>query len=78
MNDVYLSKDERLSYRIVNSFTVFPALSKYVMCKHCSGEVKFNMGASAVLMHCVRILVGSVHEINRRFIFAMGLLDILD
>ena len=40
--EIFVPRDSSVEYRILNFITVFAAISKYVKCKICNGEVKFQ------------------------------------
>lgn len=79
-----------ISYRILNFFTVFTALSNYLSCKKCGGDIIFcersvrglgfklvvncNTCDSVSIDSCP--LIDNAYEINRRFVFAMRLLGV--
>ena len=40
--EIFVPRDSSVEYRILNFITVFAAISKYVKCKICDGEMKFQ------------------------------------
>lgn len=83
--------DPTHGYRILNFIAEFSAISNYVNCKTCGGNVKFGessirgLGFKVVILCdacenrsvilCL-LIEGHAYEINRRFIFAMRCLGI--
>ncbi|KAK0177232.1 hypothetical protein PV328_001308 [Microctonus aethiopoides] len=88
--EILVPRDSSVEYRILNFITVFAALSNYVKCKSCDGEVKFETASPRGLGFKIIILcdkcedrainsspfVKHSYEINRRFIFVMRVLGI--
>lgn len=89
--EILVSRDSNsVEYRILNFITVFAAISSYVKCKSCDGEVKFETASPRGLGFKIIILcdkcedrainsspfVKYSYEINRRFIFVMRVLGI--
>ncbi|KYM96705.1 hypothetical protein ALC62_00134 [Cyphomyrmex costatus] len=83
-------RDTSIEYRILNFITVFAAISEYVKCKTCDGNVKFEtasqrgLGFKIVLL-CDKCASRSIHSspfiehsyaINRRFLFVMRVLGL--
>lgn len=89
-DEIHVTQDDSLEYRILNFITVFSALSTFVKCKECSGEVKFQSCSSRGLGFKIAVLcdkcspkyipscsyIGHTYEINRRFIFVMRVLGL--
>lgn len=81
-------QDNYIEYRILNFISVFAAISNFVKCKVCNGDVKFQtasargLGFKIVLIcnTCAPTSIPSCssvehsYEINRRFIFTMRVL----
>ena len=89
-DEILVPRDSSVEYRILNFITVFAAISEYVKCKICDGNVPFQtafergLGLKIVLLcdKCtVRNInsspfVGHSYEINRRFLFVMRVLGL--
>lgn len=88
--EILVSRDPSIEYRILNFITVFAAISEYVQCKSCKGNIKFEtastrgLGFKIVVLcnKCENRVINSspflkhFYEINRRFIFVMRILGL--
>lgn len=88
--DTEIRINRSVGYCILNFFTVFSAISEFVICKECQQDVRFTetsvrgLGFKIALKcQCNNIkyipscpLIESSYEINRRIVFAMRLLGI--
>lgn len=88
--EILVPRDSSVEYRILNFITVFAAISEYVKCKDCNGNVKFHTASERglgfkVVVSCDQCMDRSVnsspflqhsYEINRRFLFVMRVLGL--
>lgn len=88
--EISVTLDPSVEYRILNFITVFAAIAEYVKCKVCDGDVKFQttsergLGFQIVVLcdKCADRSVNSSpfvthsYEINRRFLFVMRVLGL--
>ncbi|XP_067213906.1 uncharacterized protein [Linepithema humile] len=88
--DIIVPQDNNIEYRILNFITVFAAISNYIKCKVCNGDVKFLTASTRglgfkLLIQCDTCdsklipscpYIGTTFEINRRFIFTMRVLGL--
>lgn len=88
--EILVPRDPSVEYRILNFITVFAAISEFVQCKTCNGNVKFEtasergLGFKIVLLcdQCPSRSINSSpfiehsYEINRRFLFVMRVLGL--
>lgn len=88
--EICVTRDTSVEYRILNFITVFTAISEYVLCKTCGEPVKFETASERGLGFKIVILcdkcsprsvnscnfVKHSYEINRRFIFVMRTLGL--
>ncbi|CAB3232299.1 unnamed protein product [Arctia plantaginis] len=89
-DEIYVTCDTSVEYRILNFITVFTAISEYVLCKTCREPLKFETASERGLGFKIVILcdkfsprsanscnfVKHSYEINRRFIFVMRTLGL--
>lgn len=82
--------DNNAEYRILNFVAVFAAVSTFVRCKKCKGDVQFQATKTLGLGFTIELtctkceprhipsspLIRDSYEINRRFICAMKILDL--
>lgn len=90
LQDITVPEHSSIEYRILNFKTVFAAISDFVKCKVCNGNVKFQttktrgLGFKIVIVcnkcqpQCIPSCpyIGTTYEINRRFIFTMTVLGL--
>lgn len=83
MTHADIGTDLTISYKILNFFSVFLAISEYVKCKECDSDIQFlesgkrGLGFKLVLKcaYCEEKyidscpLISKTYDINRRFIF---------
>lgn len=88
--EISVPRDPSVEYRILNFITVFAAISEYVKCKICDGNVKFQTASERGLGFKIVLLcdkcadrninsspfVAHSYEINRRFLFVMRVLGL--
>lgn len=88
--EISVTRDPSVEYRILNFITVFSAISEYVKCKICDGNVKFQTASERGLGFKIVLLcdkcadrninsspfVAHSYEINRRFLFVMRVLGL--
>jgi len=88
--EIFVSRDSSVEYRILNFITVFAAISEYVKCKVCDRKVKFETASERGLGFKIVIVcdkcaarsinsspfVGHSYAINRRFLFVMRVLGL--
>ena len=79
-----------MQYRILNFISVFSAISRFVKCKVCNNNVKFQASSTCglgfkIVVSCEVCVPQKIHscpyvqrsfEINRRFIFVMRALGL--
>ncbi|XP_066581799.1 LOW QUALITY PROTEIN: uncharacterized protein [Prorops nasuta] len=89
-DSVIVPRDATVEYRILNFITVFAAISEYVKCKSCGGDIKFQTSSERGLGFKIVLLcdecatrtinscpfIGHSYAINRRFIFVMRILGL--
>jgi len=54
--EIFVSRDSSVEYRILNFITVFAAISEYVKCNVCDGNVKFETASERGLGFKIVIL----------------------
>ncbi|XP_036148055.1 uncharacterized protein LOC118647367 [Monomorium pharaonis] len=88
--DIIVPQDNSIEYRILNFITVFAAISNFVKCKVCNGDIKFQAANMRGLGFNIIVIcetcapqsipscpyIGRSYEINRRFIFTMRVLGL--
>lgn len=48
--EISVPRDPSVEYRILNFITVFAAISEYVKCKTCDGDVKFQTASEDLVL----------------------------
>lgn len=90
ISSLNIEVNQVFSYRILNFYTVFTALSEYIQCNVCQGKITFSESALRgigfkILVKCDKCgvksinscpLIGHAYEVNRRFVFAMRILGV--
>lgn len=88
--DYSVPEDGKLSYKIIDFYTVFSIISTYIKCGTCNNNVQFSVSDERglgfkIVLSCEKCnpryvpscsFIGHGYEINRRIIFAMRLLGI--
>lgn len=86
--EVIVPVDNSVEYRIMNFVMVFSALSQFVKCKTCDGDIKFAPTDTRGLGFKITVMcdkcedrnipsctyINHSYEVNRRFIFTMRML----